>query len=687
MWQMTLHQIGENKHGTYPMLQPGTILQNRYTIIKPLGKGGFGTVYQALDQRLDNHVAIKETVQSDPDVLRQFEREAQILARLDHPALPGVIDYFSEHGVYYLVMAYIPGEDLEDLLARQPDKRISEKKALEIVYPVLDALHYLHTQQPPIIHRDIKPGNIRIRPDGTIFLVDFGQAKVYDPNKKTAIGAQGLTPGFAPLEQYGGSSTDARTDLYALGATLYVMLSGLEDFPQAPSRMMGDTLQPLRQFNSAVSPEMEQCVTQLLEMKPEDRYQDVVSLRHDLDLLRHLPATGATTQALPSTQPQPQLQPHLKQSQPQPPTPSPAGKKQSGVLPIVLVLVVLVVLGGAGYWFANRSGLFGPQQTPVVSSSTNTPVSSPTPIPSPSLVPTATQVQPTASPAGTTATASPEPTPNSTPSPAPINTAPLPGTLTERIAFVSDRDGNEAVYVMDATGDAVSRLTRNRVGVKDQFPAWSPDGSLIAFQSDRDGNAEIYVMRADGSEQVNLTNDPARDEKPAWSPDGTQIVFSSYRDANTDIYVVNADGSGEPVRLTEDAGYDVDPSWSPDGRQIAFVSRRNNQIDLYVMQSDGTLQQPLTDDQALEKEPSWSPDGSHIAFVSDGNVYIMNVDGSSRTLLFSGERSSESPTWSPDGAFLAFSSGGDVYVIRSDGTDQKIVTGPEGDDTFPAWSP
>jgi serine/threonine protein kinase len=268
------------------MLIPGSILQHRYDIEQLLGHGGFGAVYRAYDRRLAKNVAIKEVFDHSTGAERQFEFEAQLLAALRHPALPTVIDHFVEASGHYLVMEYIAGEHLGQYLARQPHGLLNESEGLAIIAPILDALAYLHSRTPPIIHRDIKPENIRISPEAAVFLVDFGLAKAYDPMLKTASGARAVTPGFSPLEQYGNGVTDARSDLYALGATLYTILGGAY-VPEAIARAMDAPLPPLRTLNATVSPRIEAITTRLLAMRPEERYPNVAALRQALEQDQH----------------------------------------------------------------------------------------------------------------------------------------------------------------------------------------------------------------------------------------------------------------------------------------------------------------------------------------------------------------------------------------------------------------
>ena len=198
-------------------LQTGQVLEQRYRIEALLGQGGMGAVYRAIDLKFNTPVALKENLTVTPDSQRQFTREAGLLHQLRHPNLPRVTDHFTIAGQgQYLVMDYVEGEDLKGLLRRQGP--LPEPRALNWICQVLDALEYLHSRQ--VIHRDVKPANVKITPQGQVFLVDFGLAKVYDPGQETTIGARGATPGYAPPEQYGQGRTDARSDVYSAGATL-----------------------------------------------------------------------------------------------------------------------------------------------------------------------------------------------------------------------------------------------------------------------------------------------------------------------------------------------------------------------------------------------------------------------------------------------------------------------------------
>ena len=263
------------------------LLARRYRVGRRLGKGGMGAVYEAQDTRLADHVvAIKENTNTAADAQEQFKREAVILARLQHPNLPKVTDYFVEpSGQQYLVMDYVPGEDLEHIIRHTGP--LGEVEALHCMAQVLSSVHYLHTRsdpatgrKQPVVHRDIKPSNIKRTEDGRYVLVDFGISKL-----GTATGTlpsmRAMTPGFAPIEQYDGG-TDERSDIYSLGATLYAVVT-LHIPPSATERSRRHAaLAPSRKYNSKLSARCEQVIERAMRVEPDDRYQSVADMYEDL---------------------------------------------------------------------------------------------------------------------------------------------------------------------------------------------------------------------------------------------------------------------------------------------------------------------------------------------------------------------------------------------------------------------
>jgi serine/threonine protein kinase len=327
-------------------LPSGTILYGRYRVERALGSGGFGHVYLSVDLQTNTQYAIKEYLVTGASGKAQLEHEAQVLSHLHHPNLPAFLSAFDEGGHYYVILGYIEGNDLTDYLrvVRQKNEPLPIARLMEWLLSICDAVAFLHSQRPPIIHRDIKPDNIRITPSGTAILVDLGNAKTAADGARTLffIRHQG-TPGYAPLEQYpGGTGTDERSDVYALGGTLYFALTAHEppsvsarnqslqqkqpDLPTLQDRLAHNPPenQPEpRQFRLGVSkpakpvprhsrhlaqlgtlpPELlhklDAIIQRAMAMKPQDRYQSVSDLSNDLKIvLRALPAS--TIPAAPS---------------------------------------------------------------------------------------------------------------------------------------------------------------------------------------------------------------------------------------------------------------------------------------------------------------------------------------------------------------------------------------------------
>jgi eukaryotic-like serine/threonine-protein kinase len=262
-------------------LTTGAVLQNRYRIITLIGQGGFGAVYQAWDNATQQNVAVKENLEMSATAQRQFQREATMMATLRHPNLPRVIDYFilPDQG-QYLVMDYIEGKSLGQILVERGGP-LSEAEMRPWIQQICQALHYLHTRQPSIIHRDVKPDNIIITPTNQAMLVDFGISKHLDRQQATTIGARAITPGYSPPEQYGYGKTDARTDIYALGAVLYALLTGVEPV-ESVQRIAGAKLLPPHRVNPDVSLATSEAIIRAMLLNPTDRLQTAAALYNKL---------------------------------------------------------------------------------------------------------------------------------------------------------------------------------------------------------------------------------------------------------------------------------------------------------------------------------------------------------------------------------------------------------------------
>jgi serine/threonine protein kinase len=267
-------------------LPRATTLHNRYRIVKRLGSGGMGAVYEAVDLRLNTRVALKETFSSDPRLRRQFAREAQLLARLDHPALPRVSDYFTDCDRAFIVMQFIPGPDLADIMVGKP-RPFSRHQVIAWADQLLDALIYLHAPDRRIVHRDIKPHNLKLKA-GQIALLDFGLAKSQVTGSINSHSSLfGFTPRYSPPEQIQDRGTTPQSDIYALGATLYHLVTGVKP-PDALIRAMAlaegkrDPLLPAHEAHPDVGPDLAAILHRAMCMNAADRYSSASKFRDAL---------------------------------------------------------------------------------------------------------------------------------------------------------------------------------------------------------------------------------------------------------------------------------------------------------------------------------------------------------------------------------------------------------------------
>lgn len=294
------------------MLPNNILLQNRYQILQTINKGGMGTVYLALDQRLGNKVALKEILVNPSNssgtkemLAVAFEKEARLLASLRHKSLPKVTDHFLENDGQFLVMELINGQDLAELLVKQ-NMPFPFTNVLVWAKQLLEVLDYIHTQPSPIIHRDIKPSNIKLTEQGEVILLDFGLAKGKTQQfHSTALEKSvfGYTLNYAPLEQIQGSGTDPRSDLYSLGATLYHLMTNYvpTDVLTRTESLIAqkeDPLIPANNLNSQIPREIALILTKAMAVNREQRYTNAKEMRQALEsnnLLKQLNASGLVT--------------------------------------------------------------------------------------------------------------------------------------------------------------------------------------------------------------------------------------------------------------------------------------------------------------------------------------------------------------------------------------------------------
>jgi hypothetical protein len=363
------------------MLAPDTLVQGRYRIVRQIGQGGMGAVYQAVDQRLGNVVALKQTLVGGPQFSRAFEREARLLAMLRHPALPKVIDHFSDEAGQFLVMEFIAGDDLATMLATRGGPFPLEE-VLRWADQLLDVLDYMHGQQPPIIHRDIKPQNIKITPRGEVILLDFGLAKGSTQQSSTSTTGSvfGYTPQYAPLEQIQGSGTDPRSDLYALAATLHYLLTyaaPVNALTRA-SAVLGhqpDPLRPARELRPNIPAAVDAVLNQGLALDIAARPASAATMRAAL--------AGALVMNRQATAPQPTHDRRTVVVAPDGPAPTqpiagaPA-RRGAGWVPLAAgAFVALLLVVGAAMLLLNRPGAQPPISSPPTAAAVGAPTAPP----------------------------------------------------------------------------------------------------------------------------------------------------------------------------------------------------------------------------------------------------------------------------------------------------------------------
>jgi len=644
-----------------------------------------GAVYVAFDQTLQLRVAVKENLNTGPESERQFHREASLLASLRHPNLPRVTDHFLLEGHQYLVMDFIEGEDLHSHIQGHAP---AVAEVLQWADALCDALAYLHSRQPPIIHRDIKPANVKLQPDGTPVLVDFGLAKVFD-SAQTTTGARGLTPGYSPPEQYGGARTDARTDQYALAATIYTLLTGGRAPTDSIERMLDKVeLRPPSALNPAVPAHVDAALMRALSIEQAARFPEINTFREAL----HGRLDAATIRVAPPTvmgRPQPRRVPWI---------------------PIAIgAVVVLALLGGGGALLIGGA-LLNLGDSPTATA------------PVAVVIPTVTEAQ----------RASPSPTPESAPTaaasdtPAPSPTSPPIPLLGGGggIAFVSDREDGRTLQIWWMRPDS-SEPRQLTFGPGDKAqPRWSPDGQRLLFVAsggtDAYGNKlglDIWSMNSDGTGVTNLTASPGDDTDPAWSPDGVRIAFASTRNNDlrqvlvADVACTPAPGPcslGKPRNYSYSEDFNAveySPVWSPDGERLAVVASINGAPGRIYFHP-GAL-----DTAAIAPTPSafdrsdtiigadhldWSSDNLFLTYTwkqpGTNEIYIVPANDPKRWLKLTNSAGNKEPAFSPDGQFIVFTSTRDqnpeVYLMPVGGGNQTNLTqSPTTRDLQPDWQP
>lgn len=613
------------------------------------------------------------------------------------PHLPGRADRGSS--TLYLLMDWIDGVSL-DRWARTLENPQPEQ-LLRALVPVASALDLLHSGvgpgQSPMVHRDVKPANILVQPDGSTVLVDIGNLGnvTVDPRRAGVVG----TPGYIAPEVRSEGLYSPAADRYSLGAVAYFLLVGEEPPLNSNSyELLGRLLvAPIVDGRREVAEHVLAMLDPVPENRPTFLANWVAQLRRSS--LVSLPGEATLPPRAPSRNPPATVgggdgreEPDERADTPEPPARSPIPGVRVGAAVLVLLLVASVAvyrrqsanartghldaLPAAGA-VSSAEPLAGLIPETSVAATTTTALSPPDrvigssapPPPSRQTAPT-TEISVAAAPA------------------LPLVASDLRGT----IAFVRTSEARDAskIYVMnpDGSGQRVWAETYSA-----GYLQWSPDGTRLAFSD----NYDIRILSTDGNPPRKVTSDTSGNVSPTWSPDGSKIAFSGSKNNEQGIFVISADGGGSSQRIAGEQSYD--PSWSPDGRRLAIVtSSASGPSELQTVNPDGSGSATIA--TGYLSDPAWSPDGRAIAFREGSDIRVVNADGSGirRVASWPGTIPSPEngdptePTWSPDGMKLAMAVHKrnricTIVTIGADGTGKQELTGPTGCDVSPAWNP
>ena len=652
-----------------------------------------GEVWRAKDTKLGREVAIKvlpEEFTRDADRLARFEREARVLASIDHSQIAAIYGLEEIDGVRFLVMQLAEGEDLSDRIARQGAIPVDE--AVEIAKQIAGALEVAHEQG--IVHRDLKPANIKVDEEGKIRVLDFGLAKAYETeesdedfaNSPTMVRAathDGVilgTAGYMSPEQARGKAVDRRADIWAFGVLLWEMITGRRLFA---GDTISDTLAAVlreeidwNQLPADTPANVARVLRLCLERNPRNRLHDIADAR----LLLESPSPEVRSVAADAARSR--MRPWLFAA--------------AGLL-AGLIATALVLMAGS-------------REAPPVRTSG---------VPSISMqrlteLPGA-ELHPSLSPDGRMVVYASALGGNldlyllrvGGDRPIPLTTHPADDSQAvfspdgESIAFRSERDGG-GIFVMGATGESVRRVTSTGYD-----PAWSPNGAHLAFTTEpvsdpyaRNSKSELWVVDVQSGKKRQI---PAADAiQPSWSPDGRWIAFWENNAGQRDVLIVPAEG-GEAIHVTRDTPTDWSPRWAPEGGWLYFSSDRGGSMNLWRVAIDSESGAPTTEPQMLTggvegfAYPSFSKDGSRFAVMAyernfEHKLYAIDPANPTRAVL---EHTIQTPSASlcypsPDGTVLACRTDGvpeDLILVRADGSEMRRLTSDSAKDRNAMWAP
>ncbi len=687
----------------------------QYQITEELGRGGMAVVYKAWQPALERYVAVKVLPShfvSDQRFLARFEREALAAAQLNHPNIVTVHDVGQEGNVHFIVMEYLEGLPLHNLLHTQGTLPLA--RMTNIVDQLASALDYAH--QRDLVHRDIKPGNIIIGRNDHATLTDFGIAKAISGTSLTQAGSMVGTPQYMAPEQVLGTPVDRRADIYALGIVCYEMLAGAPPFTGDTAAVLYAQAHrpppPLSERLPRLPSSVEHVLNRALAKDPAARFASAGEMSTALKSRGAVPAPAAPVPPPPQTPaPAPTEQaasstasshaapaPEASQRTPPPATPYKGGPPPTqdrstqpqiwllvgGAAAAALVFVAamfFILFGGNG---STEAPLTVAPTLPKVTTAIAIVTAPPTDTPRPS-VPTVT---PTEAPPGPPL--EPTVTPSATPTPTPTAFVPPPSAPLQ-LAFVMGSPGDADIYLANADGSNQRQLVGGR---NDQAePDWSPDAQRIAYHSDGAGNYDIWVVDADGRHNHPITSSATDERAPDWSPDGQQIVYRRGGASNGDgeLWVMDA-GGGSQHQLGESLVLGRAPVWSPDGRQVVFMSERSGAWQVYLFDPGSGDVRRLSNCSTHCRFPSWSPDGTYVIYHSTSSagsftpvrIWRQRADAPGAAAPLIDGNNPGRAAWSREG-LIAFNTTDGIDITNANGSNRRIL--PNSDDGWaPNWS-
>ncbi len=672
-----------------PLPAPGTVIGN-YRLGLRIGAGGMGVVYEAHDLRLDRRVALKILPLpfggGDAELVRRFQREARAASMLNHPNIVSIFDADFQQGHYYIATEFVEGKTLGLLAA---EGRLERKALVEIAIQLCSALGAAH--KTGIVHRDVKPDNVMLRPDGIVKVLDFGLAKLMesakrpDPDLRTRTGIVAGTPQYMSPEQVLGHPVGPQSDIFSAGVLLYQLATGKRPF-DGPTEgavltaIVGQAPPRPSELGVPIDHELEALIMRALEKDPELRFQTANDMRASLRLLQRASLDSVPALAL---------------------RPKAAGSRRVWRVALLAALGGMALMGLVG-WLLRTSPSPLPIRFERMTFGDGEAVY-------PNLSPDGNQFIYASSARGkwdiylqrAGGSAEIDLTADS----AADDKEPSLSRDGSRIAFRSERGGG-GLFVMEATGE-----NPRRVAARGHLPAWSPDGKSIVYCDD------TFLMPNDrgapGSRLhiIDLATNTPRELKtgdavqPNWSPHGQRIAYWGIGgDGNREIYTVAASG-GAPVQVTHDPAVDWNPVWAPSGRELYFISDRGGTMNLWRVRIDertgrtGGKPEPVTTPAVYVRFLSWSADGARFLYSQAQNRISLSSVEFDKTRLETvgkpvpagGNYNIGNFSLSPDQTKIVHDTVGDIHedlwIVNVDGTGRHKLTSDSFRNRLPRWSP